>query len=60
MHIQNITKAIKTMSINKIIDFIFENYYKQIRFSKKISYNSIKRLNKKDLLLLTNKLIKNT
>ena len=35
MHILNITKSIKTMSINKVKDFIFENYYKQIVFSKK-------------------------
>ena len=47
------------MSINEIKDFIFENYYKRIGFSKKISYNSVKCLNKKDLLLLPNKLMKN-
>ena len=35
------------MPINEIRDFIFENYYKRIRFSKENSY----------LLLLTNKLI---
>ena len=46
------------MSINEVKDFIFENYYKRIGISKKISYNSMKRLNKKDLLLLANKLIK--
>ena len=51
----NITKTIKTMSIN---DFIFENYYKQIGFFRKISYNSMKRFNKKDLLLVANKSIK--
>ena len=27
MYILNITKAIKKMSINKIRDFIFENYF---------------------------------
>ena len=43
MYVQNIIKAIKTMS-NEMKDFIFENYYKQIEFSKKISYNSIKHL----------------
>ena len=58
MYVQNIIKAIKTMS-NEMKDFIFENYHKQIEFSKKISYNSIKHLTKKDLLSLTNKLIKN-
>ena len=59
MYILNITKAIKTMSINEIKDFIFENYFEWIGFSKKNSYRSKKSLNKKDLLLLVNKLIKN-
>ena len=30
----NIIKAIKKMSVNHLRDFIFENYYKQIGFSK--------------------------
>ena len=47
------------MSVNEIKDFNFENYYKRIGFSTKITYNSMKRLNKKDLLLIANKLIKN-
>ena len=48
------------MSISEIKDFIFENYFKQIGFSKKEnSYSSKKSLNKKGLLLLINKLIKN-
>ena len=59
MYTLNITKPIKTVSINKIKNFIFEKYYKQIGFSKIFSYNSMKVLNKKDLLLLANKLIKN-
>ena len=59
MYIINITKTIKMMSIHEIEDFIFENYYKRIGSSKKISYNSVKCLNKKDFLLLTNILIKN-
>ena len=59
MYILNITKVIKTMSINEIKDFIFENYYKKIGFSQEISHCSMKRLNKKDLLLLANKWIKN-
>ena len=42
------------MSVNEIRDFIFEKYYKRIRFSKET--HSIKPL-KKDLLLLANKLI---
>ena len=44
MYILNITKPIKKMSINSIKDFIFENYYKWIGFSKKNSYDSIKPL----------------
>ena len=32
--IVNFAKAIKKMSINKIKDFIFENYYEEIGFSK--------------------------
>ena len=35
---------------------MIENYYKQIGFSKENSYCSMKRLKKKDLLLLANKL----
>ena len=54
MYILNIIKAIKTMSINEIKDFVFENYYKRLGFSKESSYYSMKRLNKKDLLLLAN------
>ena len=39
-------------------DFIFENYYKRIGFSKKNSYYSTERLIKKKLLMsLANKLI---
>ena len=45
------------MSANDSRDFIFENYYKQIGFSKEDSYYSLKRSNKKDLLLFANKLI---
>ena len=36
MYILNITKAIKKMSINKIRDFIFENYF---TFTKTIFEN---------------------
>ena len=35
MYILNIASPIKKMSVNEIRDFIFENYYKQIGFSKK-------------------------
>ena len=46
------------MSVNEIKDFVLENYYKRIGFSKESSYYSVKRLKEtKDLLLLANKLI---
>ena len=34
-------------SVNEIKNFIFENYYKQIGFSKENSYYSMKRLKKR-------------
>ena len=45
------------MPFNDIRDFIFENYFKRIGFSKGNSYYSMKRLKRKDFLLLANKLI---
>ena len=46
------------MSVNEIRDFIFENYYKRIGFSKRNSHYSMKRFNetleKKDCCLQTN------
>ena len=45
------------MSVNDIRDFIFKNYYKRIGFLKEGRYYSMKRLKRKDLLLLANKLI---
>ena len=42
MYILNIANDIKKMSINGLRNFIFENYYRQIRFSKENSYYSIK------------------
>ena len=57
MYTVNIIKAIKRMLVNEIRELIFENYYKQIGFSKENSYYSMKRLKKKDLSLLANKLI---
>ena len=53
----NIAKAIKKMSVNEVKDFIFENYYQRIGFSKVNRYYSMKLLKKKDLLLLAKKLI---
>ena len=61
MYILNIARAIKKMTVNKLIDFVFENYYKQIGFVKERSYYSTERLKRKNLLLLATKLIeKNT
>ena len=51
------------MLVKEIIDFIFKNYYKRIRFSKENSYYSMKHLKKnkktkhKYLLLLANELV---
>ena len=39
MHIINITRAIKNMSINKIRIFIFENYYERISILRKTVIN---------------------
>ena len=57
MYVLNIARAIKRMSVNKIRNFIFKDYYKRIGFSKEYSYYSMKCLKKKDLLLFANKLI---
>ena len=45
------------MTIKEVKDFIFENYYRRIRFPKENSYYSMKHQKKKDLLLLPTKLI---
>ena len=57
MYNLNIVRAIKKIYVNEIRDCIFENYYKQIGFSKENSYCSMKHLKRKDLLLLANNLI---
>ena len=57
MYTLNIARAIKTMSVNDIRDFIIENYYKRTGFSKEGSYYSMKQLKRKDFVLLANKLI---
>ena len=54
----NIASAIKKMTVNKLKDFIFENYYE--RFVKESSYYSKKkkkRLKRKTILLLATKSI---
>ena len=49
------------MTVNKLRDFIFKNYYKRIQFVKESSYYSMKPLKKKKkgLVLLSTNLIKN-
>ena len=44
MYNLNIVRAIKKIYVNEIRDCIFENYYKQIGFSKENSYCSMKHL----------------
>ena len=60
MYSLNIIKAIKKINPNKIRDFIYEKCCKRIGFSKEKCYCSLKHLKKERLLLLANKLIKNT
>ena len=47
MSIINIARAITKISVNEIRDFIFENYFKRMAFSKKHDYHSMKCLEKK-------------
>ena len=54
MYKLNIIKVIKKISVNEVKDFIFENYYKQIVFSKENSHYSMKRLRKINCCLETN------
>ena len=61
MYTLNIARAIKKINVNEMRKFIFEIYYKRIRFSRENSYYSMKLLKRKDLLLLAKKLTeKNT
>ena len=61
MYTLNIARAIKKINVNEMRKFIFEIYYKRIRFSRENSYYSMKLLKRKDLMLLANKLTeKNT
>ena len=52
MYILNTARAIKKIPVNEIRDFIFENYYKRIGFSKKSRFYSMKRLTKKNCCCL--------
>ena len=51
MDILIITSATKMILFNELIEFIFENYFKQIEFVKERSYCLMKRFENKDLLL---------
>ena len=53
----DLVKAIKKMFVNDIGEFIFENYYKQIGFSKESNCYPMKRSKRRDLLLFVNKFI---
>ena len=57
MYILDIAKSIKRMSVNKIKDSIFGNYFEKNGFSKENSHYLMKLLKTKGLLLLANKLI---
>ena len=47
MYILNITSSIRKMTVNELWDFILENYYRQIGFSKENSHYSMKHKKKK-------------
>ena len=55
MYILNIKDSIKKMAVKIVREFIFENCYKPIGFTKNDSYYLLKKA-KKDLALFTNKL----
>ena len=59
-YILNIARAIKKISVNKIRDFIFENYHKRIGFSKENSYYSMKRFKKRFIVACKQIIRKNT
>ena len=52
MDVLNMSRTIIKTPANGIKDFIFENYYKRIGFSKENSYYSMKRLKKKSYCCL--------
>ena len=55
MYILNIDNATKKMTANELRDFIFENYYKRLSFSKKNLFMN-ETLEKEGLQLFTTKL----
>ena len=56
MYVLNTSSAMTNMTVKKIRDIIFENYYRLIRFSKQNSSCSLKHQLKKYLKLFANKL----
>ena len=58
MYILNIANTLKKMTVKELKDFVRENCYKQIEFTKENSYYSMKsqKKKKKDLLSFTTKL----
>ena len=56
MYNPNILSAIKKMTIKEFKDFLFENFYRQIGFTKENSY-SMKHPKKTELVLLATKLL---
>ena len=51
MYILNIANAIKQTTVNGIRDSIFQDYYKQIGFSKESSYYSMKHQKKRSAVV---------
>ena len=56
MYTLHITSPIRKMAVNELRDFIFENYYRRMRFAKESSFYSMKHQKKKDLQLFATKL----
>ena len=54
MYILNIASLLKKMTVNELKDFVFENYYRQIGFSKENSYYLMKHRKKKRSTIVCN------
>ena len=57
MYALKIASTIEKVTVNELRDFVFENYYKRIRFVKERSYYSIKCLKNQYLFQLATKSI---
>ena len=53
MHIRNIENAIRKSSVKDLREFIFENYFKQIGFTKEDSYFSLTNWKETFILFVT-------